>query len=128
MQARMAERMQRRLDRFKQHLKITPAQEGAWTNWTQAMRPAANMQRPNRGEMSRLPTPERIDRMRAQRAQRMAEMDRRGEATKAFYGQLSAEQKKMFDEAPMRMGRGGRGDHGDHHRGGPRGGPRGHHG
>jgi protein CpxP len=116
MQARMAERMQRRMTAFKQRLQITPAQEGAWTNWTNAMKPPANMQRPNREEIRKLPTPERIDRMRALRQQRIAEMDRRGEATKQFYGQLSAEQKKTFDESSSRLMRGGR-----HHGGGMRG-------
>jgi Spy/CpxP family protein refolding chaperone len=106
-QARMAER----LARFKQKLQITPAQEGAWAAWTAAIQPPANMKRPDRAEFEKLTTPERIDRMRALRAERMARMDKRGDATKTFYAALSPEQKRVFDESRARGGRGGH-----HHR------------
>jgi hypothetical protein len=107
--------MARRLARLKEALRITPAQESAWTTYTTALRPAQR-QRPDIGEMARLSTPERIDRMRALRAQRMAEMDRRGEATKSFYAGLSAEQKRVFDQLTLR--RGGREEgHGHRHHG-----------
>jgi hypothetical protein len=69
--------------------------------------------------MAKLATPERIDRMRAVRAQRNAEMDKRMDATKTFYAALSAEQKKTFDAEGMRFLRGGKrggfGGHGRHH-------------
>ncbi len=115
MRERMQEHMARRLGHLKEALRITPAQEGAWTAFTTALRPG-NMQRPDIGEMARLPTPERIDRMRQMRAQRNAEQDRRGEATKVFYGQLAADQKRVFDQLTLRMhGKGGRGGHGGQH-------------
>jgi periplasmic protein CpxP/Spy len=119
---RMQERMAQRLAAFKQRLQITPAQEGAWNAWTAALKPAAgSVPRPDRAEMARLTTPERIDRMRALRASRAAEMDRRGDATKTFYAALSPEQQKTFDTATARTGkRGMRGHHGGgwfHHRG-----------
>jgi hypothetical protein len=56
-------------------------------------------------------TPERIDRMRQMRAQRAAEMDRKGDATKAFYAQLTPPQQRAFDEISMRFF----GRHGKHH-------------
>lgn len=115
--ARMQERMTQRLGELKQKLQITSAQEGAWTAWTGAMQPT-RMQRPERGEFAKLTTPERIDRMRAMRAQRNAEMDKRMDATKTFYATLSAEQKKTFDTEGMRFMRGGKrgfGGHGRHH-------------
>jgi len=110
---RLQQRNERRMERLKRILQITPQQEGAWTAWTTAMRPAAR-QRPNREEFARLSTPERIDRLRQLRAQRMAEMDRRGDATKTFYAQLTPPQQKAFDEISLRFLRGGRG-HGGHH-------------
>ena len=110
---RMQRHVERRMERLKRILQITPQQEGAWTAWTTAMRPAAR-QRPNREEFARLSTPERIDRLRQLRAQRMAEMDRRGDATKTFYAQLTPPQQKAFDEISLRFLRGGRG-HGGHH-------------
>lgn len=120
--ARMEERIAKRLAAFKQKLKITTAQEGAWTAWTTAMKPAERGARPDRAEWQRLSTPERIDRMRVLRTARAAEMDRRGEATKSFYAALDAEQKKVFDAEAIRFMRGGKhGHHGRHHGGhGPR--------
>jgi protein CpxP len=109
--ARMQERMAHRQAKLKQKLQITPAQESAWTAYTSAMQPAGKgFQRPQRGEMEKLTTPERIDRMRALQAARMAEMDKRAEATKAFYAALTPEQKKTFDALGAR----------GHHRGGHR--------
>lgn len=113
-----AQRQAQRMAMFRQQLQITPQQEGAWNAWMQAMQPA-QVQRPNRVEFARMTTPERIDRMRTVRSQRMAMLDRRGEATKAFYATLSADQKRTFDEQGLRFARGGMRDGK---------GPRGHHG
>ena len=120
--ARMQERMAHRLGELKQKLAITPAQEGAWSTWTDSLKRTPH-QRPDRAEIARLTTPERIDRMRALRAQRNADMDRRMDATKTFYGQLSAEQKKTFDAESLKFLGGRRGGHhgGHHGHGGPRG-------
>lgn len=103
MQQRMQERMQRRMESLKRILQLTPAQEGAWNAWTAAMRPSAQMmqQRGQREALERMTTPERIDRMRQLRAQRNAEMDRRAEATKTFYAQLTPPQQKAFDEVSL---------------------------
>lgn len=112
---------------LKASLQITPAQEGAWTAFTAAMQPRARHARPTpeqRAEFAKLTTPERIDKMHALRAQRMAgisaAMDQRGEAIKTFYAALSPEQKKTFDAEHAKFGkRGGHGHHegGMHHKG-----------
>lgn len=112
---------------LKARLQITPAQEGAWTAFTAAMQPRARHARPTpeqRAEFAKLTTPERIDKMHALRAQRMAgisaAMDQRGEAIKTFYAALSPEQKKTFDAEHAKFGkRGGHGHHegGMHHKG-----------
>jgi periplasmic protein CpxP/Spy len=111
--ARMQEHIAKRQAQLKQKLQITPAQEGAWNAYTTAMQPPLDSRRPERGELDKLTTPERIDRMRAMRAARAGEMDKRAEATKAFYAALSPEQKKVFDAetAPRQHARhhGGRG-------------------
>ncbi|WP_194792852.1 Spy/CpxP family protein refolding chaperone [Caenimonas koreensis] len=120
MQKHREERMAERMATFKRALQVTPAQEGAWTAWTQAMRPAQH-QRPDQAEMLRMTTPERIDRMRALRNAHIAEQDRKADATKTFYATLSVEQKRVFDTASMKfMGRGmgeRGGRHGWHHGG-----------
>ncbi len=114
---RMQQRMAKRMAAFKEKLQLSPGQEGAWTAYTEALKPTARQQRPDRAEFARLTTPERIDRMRAVRQARAVEMDKRADATKAFYAVLSAEQKKVFDDSTLRRGhRGHHRHHGDHHR------------
>lgn len=120
--SKMEAMMAKRHDALKAKLKLTPEQEGAWTTFTAAMKPPArtDFKRPDRAEMDKLTTPERIDKMRALRNERMtamnAAMEQREDAIKTFYGVLSADQKKVFDAEHARMGA----MHGEHH--GPRGG------
>jgi len=115
--AKMQEMMAKHQAALKDKLKITAAQETAWTTFTTAMKPPADMGKGReamRAEMEKLSTPERIDKMKALRAQRDAEMDKRATATKTFYAALTPEQQKVFDAQHMRGG------HGAHH-GGDRG-------
>jgi hypothetical protein len=108
--------MAQRMGELKQKLQITPAQENAWNTWSGAMKPTQT-QRPDRAEIERLTTPERIDRMHALRAQRNADMDRRMDATKNFYAVLNPQQKQVFDTESLRwLRKGGHGHgHGSHH-------------
>jgi len=114
--ARMEAMMAKRHADLKAKLKLTAEQEGAWTTFTAAMKPPARLdaKRPDRAEMDKLTTPERIDKMRALRNEHMttmnAAMDKREDATKAFYAALNADQKKVFDAEHARMG----GRHGEH--------------
>jgi hypothetical protein len=120
--AKMQARIAKHQAELKAKLSITPAQEGAWSAYTAALQPQARnaAQGPDRAamraEFEKLTTPQRIDKMNALRAQRMAEMNaamtKRGDATKSFYAALNADQQKVFDS--QRMGRGGKG-HGGHH-------------
>ena len=105
------EHMKQRMEKLKADLKLTPAQQTAWTTYTQAMKPGERPAPGDREAFAKLTTPQRIDKMRELRAKRSAEMDRRGEATKAFYAQLNADQQKTFDSAAMRMHKG----QGKHH-------------
>lgn len=120
--AKMQARMTQRLAEFKGKLKITPTQEAAWTTYTDAIKPTprASMAA-SHAELSKLPTPERLDRMRVLHTEHMAtmttRMDQRADATKTFYTVLSADQKKVFDEQFSRLAEGRSG-----HRAGPMGG------
>ena len=82
---------------LKQQLQLSPAQEGAWTEFSTAMEHAPSHARLGMEGAEQLTTPERIDRMRALRIQHAAEADRRGDAVKAFYAQLNPAQQKTFD-------------------------------
>ena len=118
--AKMQAWIAKRQAELKAQLKITAPQEGAWNAFTIAMqppaRPCAHMTPEQRAEFDKLSTPERIDKMRALRTQRMADMtanmDKRGDATKALYAVLTPEQKKTFDTEALKLaGRHGRGGH-----------------
>ena len=125
--AKMQAMMAKRQADLKAKLKITPAQEGAWTSYTAAMQPPVHGARPTpeqRAEFDKLTTPQRIDKMRALRTQRMTEMgvamDKRGDATKSFYAALTPEQQKVFDTEHKKHGhQGGRGGPDHHGAGGP---------
>jgi len=112
MQGKMAERMKERMAKhqaeLKAKLKLTAEQEGAWSQFTTAMQPAAALQHPDRAEMEKLTTPQRLEKMQAFKAQRDAEMTKRVDATKAFYATLTPEQQKVFDAEHSRMGRSGK--------------------
>lgn len=108
----------KRMAELKAQLKLTSAQEPAWTAFTTALQPSERPARLDHKDMDKLTTPERIDRMRALRAQHAAEADRRGEATKTFYAALTPEQQKTFDAKAPRHHRGPHGQDGHHGRDG----------
>jgi hypothetical protein len=109
--AQMAER---RAQRLRDTLQLRPEQEPALRAFVSALQPQGdrmNRMRGDRGgpEARTLTTPERLDRMRARLAERQAAFERRADATKRFYAQLSPAQQRAFDAiGPM----GGRGRHG----------------
>jgi len=119
--AKMEQMHTKHLNDLKAKLKITASQEAAWSAFTTSMKPPADMgKRPDRAEMEKLTTPERLDKMRALHKERVAAMeaamDKRNEAIKTFYAALSPEQQKTFDATSHRM------DHprdGGHHDKGP---------
>jgi hypothetical protein len=105
--AKMQAMMDKRHAALKAQLKLTPAQEPAWAAFMEAHKPpAGKMAKPDMPDISKLTTPERIDKMKEMRAQRMgemaAEMDKRGAATKTFYAALTPEQQKLFDAHEMK--------------------------
>ena len=114
--AHMQAMMEKHQAVLKAQLKLTPAQEGAWTAFTDSMKPAAAMmpmQRPDPVGMAKLTTPERLDKMKALRDERMktmtTAMDMHVEATKTFYAALTPEQQKVFDATSMQGHRGAMG-------------------
>jgi Spy/CpxP family protein refolding chaperone len=113
--AKMQAMMEKHHAALKAQLKLTPAQEPAWAAFMEAHKPpGGKMGKPEMPDMSKLTTPERIDKMRELHAQRVsertAEMDKRGAATKTFYAALTPEQQKLFDAHDMK-GHGMRGHH-----------------
>lgn len=117
---RMGERHAKRMSQLKADLKLTPAQEGAWSTYADAMQPRAQGPRVNRGEMASLTTPQRIERMQTLQAERQQRMTQRLDAVKAFYAHLNPDQQKVYDQQSMHFGQGEGKGHGGH-RGGRHG-------
>lgn len=106
-QGMRAERQQMQQQRLHDTLKLTPAQEGAWKKF-QESRPYANpdQKRPAPAEVAKLSAPERAEKMLDFQKQHQEAMTQHVAALKEFYGQLTPEQKKTFDEQ-MQLGRRG---------------------
>lgn len=116
----MAQRWQARQQELKSKLKLSANQEPAWNSFVEAMKPPATapVAALDRDALAKLTTPERVDTMAQFHAARQSEMHnhvkQRGEAAKQFYGQLTAEQQKVFDaetlpREPQHRGRMGQG-------------------
>ena len=99
---RMAEHHAQRQAELKAQLKLTPAQEGAWTTYTAALKREPRQPRADRAEFEKLTTPQRIDRLQSLQAERQQRMAQRGEVVKTFYAQLAPEQQKVYDQQTLR--------------------------
>lgn len=102
---RQQQRQQQHWAGLKDQLQLQANQQTAWEQFTQSMQQPTTHARLDQQALDKLSTPERIDRMRALRQQHAAEADRRGEATKAFYAQLTPAQQKTFDAQRSGHGR-----------------------
>jgi protein CpxP len=99
--AQMQAHMAKRLAALKAKLNITPAQATAWDAYTENLSSHVHMPPTSAPDLRQLPTPERLDRMRAFRAEHQAAMtariDQRAQNTKTFYAALDVDQQKTFD-------------------------------
>ena len=87
--AKRAEMQAKREADFKQKLNLTAAQQGAWSQYLAAMKPAAHPMdreafKAQRDALATMTTPQRIDAMEKRHAEMAARMKARGDATKAF--------------------------------------------
>lgn len=88
------------LDRLHSDLQLTQSQESAWQTFQQAYRVNPQDQARERDAQMRMPSlngPQRMDLAISMAEQDLAGMRQRGDALKAFYGTLSAEQQRVFD-------------------------------
>jgi Spy/CpxP family protein refolding chaperone len=93
----MQKRMMQRQATLKTELKLTPEQEPAWESFVQSMKPSAQVARPNPAELDAMTTLQRLEKMKAMRAERDAHMNQRMQAVQTFYNVLTPEQQKVFD-------------------------------
>lgn len=90
-------------DRLRQSLRLRPDQEAALQAFVAAMQPKPGEIDSLRAEAARdaaLPTPQKLDATVARLDRMRAEVMARIDATRAFYGQLSPEQQRVFDHMP----------------------------
>ncbi|HEX7987596.1 MAG TPA: Spy/CpxP family protein refolding chaperone [Duganella sp.] len=108
--AKMSEMYAKRQARLHDQLKLTAQQESAWASYQAAIKPAMpDGPRPERGAFAKLSAPERLSKMIEMTKQREAKMETHLTALTAFYGQLTPEQKAVFDAHAMGGKHGGHG-------------------
>ena len=109
-------------ERLRTVLQLTPQQEPALRAFIDATKPPEGLGEKFRAERQArqaMTTPQRLDRQKARMAERAAAFDRRADAVKRFYAQLTPSQQKAFDAlGPMGGRRGGMGGHRGHGGGG----------
>jgi Spy/CpxP family protein refolding chaperone len=93
-----------RVAKLHDELKITPAQEQAWTTFVASMKPAQHADRQHdRAAWAGLTAPQRAEKMIELQKARTAAMEQRLGALNSFYAVLTPEQKKTFDEKAARF-------------------------
>ena len=103
---KMAKFFEKRLGDLHGKLKLTDQQEPAWKNFTDKIKPAPKADRPDFAALSKLPTPERLDRLQALSKEHQEHQAAHIAAVKEFYAQLTPEQQKTFDANFMQGHRG----------------------
>lgn len=109
-----------KMEKLHQALKLNANQEAAWKEWSDkiaAGRPGWKERKKELEGMNSLPVPERMEKILAFAKERVARLEEHLAATKAFYGQLTPEQRQTFDKE-FNFGHKGRGPGG--HGGGRR--------
>jgi len=95
--AKQSEFFQKRQQELHGKLALTSTQESAWGNYVANSKPNEMHKKEDWAEISKLTTPERLDRMLSKTKEREEQVEKRVQATKAFYNQLTPAQQKTFD-------------------------------
>ena len=102
-----AEHFQKHLDELHSKLNLNSAQETAWQTYTHKIAPTNQDQRGDWEAISKLPAPERLDKMIAIKSEHLQRLEAHAAALKEFYATLGPEQKTIFDLATQRPWKGG---------------------
>jgi len=102
-QQHLERRHVKKMNWLRSRLKLGSDQDGAWTTFSNAMQPSRQQENwlPSK-ELAKLGTPERIDWLLNRVTEREKLLRQRGDAVKAFYAVLSAQQKEIFDKETLR--------------------------
>lgn len=95
-------RFERHLSRLHDALKLTAAQEPAWTEFTGKMKPGAmdqtGMKKAGHPDWAKLSVPDRLDQALEHMKSREQELAGHAAAVRTFYGTLTPEQQTIFDQ------------------------------
>src|ERR1039457_5755119 len=94
-----SEYCQKHEQKLHDKLGLTASQESVCKDFIAKIKPEEHKAKQDWSELSKLSTPERLDRMLAKMKDRQQQMESRVKAIKDFYGQLTSEQKKTFDDS-----------------------------
>ena len=97
--SRHSEFMEKQQKELHGKLGLSASQEPAWKDFIAQMKPDEHQTKQDWSELSKLSTPDRLDHMVAKSKERQQALESHVQAIKAFYAQLTTEQKKIFDES-----------------------------
>ena len=102
---------QKRLDKLKTALSITPEQEPQWSAFADSVMQQVQQMKAAHQQWKDVPAtaPERIDRQIAMMKQRTASFEAIGQAAKSLYAALNSDQRHVADEKLLRWH--GHGEH-----------------
>lgn len=112
--AKFEQQMAKRQARLHDKLKLTAAQEPAWTAFIASAKPRQQGERPAHVDFAKLSAPERMEKIIAMQKEHLSMEESRLGALKTFYATLTPEQQKVLDHSMG--GKHGRwGHHGPRH-------------
>jgi protein CpxP len=96
-----AEHFEKHMARLHDTLKLTSAQEAAWSDFSNRMKPVKmdkpDMSKPGHQDWKDMSTPDRLDKMLDRMKSREKLMAEHAEVVRTFYGVLTPDQQKIFD-------------------------------
>jgi protein CpxP len=96
-----AARFEKHMAKLHDALKLTSAQEAAWTEFSSKMKPVnmgkPGMDKPGPQDWKDLSTPDRLDKMLANMKSHEQELAEHAAVVRTFYGALTPDQQKIFD-------------------------------
>jgi Spy/CpxP family protein refolding chaperone len=101
-----SEFMEKRQNALHDKLGLSTSQEVAWNDFVAKTKPKDHSAKPDWSEVSRLPTPDRLDHMLAMMKDRQKVMESHVQVVKTLYALLTPEQQKIFDESFSHNNRG----------------------
>ena len=94
-----AQMVEEKMHQLHERLKLNPQQEKSWLMFSEQVKNEDHHKEWDRQKIGSLSTPERLDLMMSHMKKRQERMESHIKAVKTFYAQLTAEQKKSFDES-----------------------------